>query len=74
LLAGLYNLGVCFYQLSNLPEAITAWQRSLEHAPSPDAHTNLASAFIMKQPPEPEKALENLRAAIKMAPLDAEIR
>lgn len=67
-----YNLGICQYQErtsrechsltpDNLPGAIESWTHALRLAPdSPDAHTNLASAYIMSKPPQADKALEHL--------------
>lgn len=47
--------------LDNLPGAIESWTQALRLAPdSPDAHTNLASAYIMSKPPQADKALEHL--------------
>ena len=57
-----YNLGVCQYQDQDLESAITSWNEVLRLAPdSPDAHTNLASAYIMSKPSRPDLALEHLR-------------
>ena len=39
--------------LDDLPGAIESWTHALRLAPdSPDAHTNLASAYIMSKPPQ----------------------
>ena len=47
--------------LDDLPGAIESWTHALRLAPdSPDAHTNLASAYIMSKPPQADKALEHL--------------
>ncbi|WFD48153.1 hypothetical protein GLX27_002821 [Malassezia furfur] len=69
-----YNLGVCQYQDQDLESAITSWNEALRLAPdSPDAHTNLASAYIMSKPSRPDLALEHLRTAASQSPDDAEI-
>lgn len=47
--------------LDDLTGAIESWTHALRLAPdSPDAHTNLASAYIMSKPPQADKALEHL--------------
>ncbi|KAF8310070.1 TPR-like protein [Clavulina sp. PMI_390] len=72
--AGLFNLGVTHFHSKNFPDAIKAWKESIILEPSnPDAHTNLASAYIMSPVPQPVLALEHLRAAAAISPDDAEI-
>ncbi|KAG0151674.1 hypothetical protein CROQUDRAFT_71401 [Cronartium quercuum f. sp. fusiforme G11] len=71
---GYYNLGITLYQLKRLPEAIKAWESSLNLAASSDVHTNLASAYILSEPPQPHKALEHLKSAVELDPEDGEIR
>lgn len=57
-----YNLGVCQYQDQNLEGAIASWKEALRLAPdSPDAHTNMASAYVMSKPSRPDLAIEHLR-------------
>ncbi|AXA51211.1 tetratricopeptide repeat domain protein [Malassezia restricta] len=69
-----YNLGICQYQEHDLPGAIESWTHALRLAPdSPDAHTNLASAYIMSKPPQADKALEHLTLAATQSPDDGEI-
>lgn len=67
----------------DLPGAIESWKEALAIAPdSPDAHTNLASAYIMSKPPQGELALDhlkyvsgaNLRTAAELSPDDGEIQ
>ncbi|WFD24613.1 hypothetical protein MEQU1_003316 [Malassezia equina] len=74
-----YNLGICQYQ----ERAIKSWKEALTIAPdSPDAHTNLASAYIMSKPPQGELALyhlkyvsgANFRTAAELSPDDGEIQ
>ncbi|KAI5475396.1 hypothetical protein MNV49_001464 [Pseudohyphozyma bogoriensis] len=38
-----------------------------------DTHTNLGAAYILSQPPRPEKALEHLQKALMISPDDAEV-
>ncbi|CAH7682193.1 hypothetical protein PPACK8108_LOCUS14956, partial [Phakopsora pachyrhizi] len=71
---GYYNLGIALYQLKRHSEAISVWEKSLAESPSADVHNNLASAYILSEPPEPHKALENLKKAVDLDPTDGEIR
>ncbi|THU91503.1 TPR-like protein [Dendrothele bispora CBS 962.96] len=80
--SALYNLGVTFYHLKDFDQAIAAWKESIELQPSsPDAHTNLASAYIISPLPRPDLALHHLQhvhtlhppIAAKLAPKDPEI-
>lgn len=58
----------------NLEGAIQAWTEAIRVAPnSPDAHTNLASAYIMSKPSRPDLATEHLRTAAAQSPDDPEI-
>ncbi|WVO18092.1 hypothetical protein L204_105793 [Cryptococcus depauperatus] len=70
---GWHNLANCEYHLQNKSAAISAWERSIVLQPSPDAHTNLASAYIFDKPPKPALAIRHLTEAFKLAPEDAEI-
>ncbi|WVN90554.1 uncharacterized protein L203_105793 [Cryptococcus depauperatus CBS 7841] len=70
---GWHNLANCEYHLQNKSAAISAWERSIVLQPSPDAHTNLASAYIFDKPPKPALAIRHLTEALKLAPEDAEI-
>lgn len=46
----------------DLEGAISAWKEALRIAPdSPDAHTNLASAYVMSKPSRPDLAVEHLK-------------
>jgi cytochrome c-type biogenesis protein CcmH/NrfG len=46
----------------NTPEAIAAWKQALTIQPdSPDSHMNLASAYILSNPPEPGAAIRHLK-------------
>ncbi|EJD48041.1 TPR-like protein [Auricularia subglabra TFB-10046 SS5] len=69
----LFNLGVAAYHLREFDDAINAWKKSIDVQPSADAHTNLASAYIISANPRPDLALIHLRAAISLAPDDPEI-
>jgi len=72
--SSLFNLGVAHYHLKTFSEAVKAWKEAIKLQPdSPDAHTNLASAYIMSPPPRPDLALHHLRTAASLAPDDAEI-
>ncbi|KAK7445416.1 hypothetical protein VKT23_014833 [Stygiomarasmius scandens] len=72
--SALYNLGVTFYHLKDFDQAIAAWKESIEMQPSsPDAHTNLASAYVISPLPRPDLALHHLHTAAKLAPKDPEI-
>ncbi|KAJ7173792.1 TPR-like protein [Mycena filopes] len=60
--SSLFNLGVTHYHLKEFDEAISSWQASIVLQPSsPDAHTNLASAYIMSPVARPDLALKHLR-------------
>ncbi|KAJ3550327.1 hypothetical protein NMY22_g538 [Coprinellus aureogranulatus] len=55
-------------------EAIKAWKESIALQPSsPDAHTNLASAYIISPVPRPDLALHHLEVAESLCPEDPEI-
>ncbi|KAL5492405.1 hypothetical protein ACEPAI_3852 [Sanghuangporus weigelae] len=70
----LFNLGVTHYHLKEFDDAIAAWKESIELQPSsPDAHTNLASAYIISPVSRPDLALHHLRIASSLAPEDPEI-
>lgn len=71
--AALYNLALVLYQLGDVPKAIDAFERSLVLEPSADAHTNVASAYILSTPPNAVKAIEHLQKALTLAPEDGEI-
>lgn len=69
-----YNLGVVLYQEQDLDGAIAEWNEALRIAPdSPDAHTNIASAYIMLKPSRPDLAMSHLRTASEQSPDDPEI-
>ncbi|CAD6575451.1 MAG: hypothetical protein CYPHOPRED_005711 [Cyphobasidiales sp. Tagirdzhanova-0007] len=61
------------YQLGELPECIKSFERSLRLQPSADAHTNVASAYILSVPPNAAAAIEHLQKALEMSPNDGEI-
>ncbi|KAJ7918752.1 hypothetical protein B0H13DRAFT_2434475 [Mycena leptocephala] len=72
--SSLFNLGVTHYHLKEFDEAIASWQASIVLQPSsPDAHTNLASAYILSPVARPDLALKHLRIAATLAPEDPEI-
>jgi len=72
--SSLFNLGVTHYHLKEFDDAISAWKESIEMQPaSPDAHTNLASAYIVSPVPQPDKALHHLNIAATLSPEDPEI-
>ncbi|KAJ4473698.1 TPR-like protein [Lentinula aciculospora] len=72
--SSLYNLGVTYYHLKDFDAAIASWQESIALQPdSPDAHTNLANAYILSPLPRPDLALHHLRIASSLAPQDPEI-
>ncbi|KAK8858760.1 hypothetical protein IAR55_002989 [Kwoniella newhampshirensis] len=70
---GWHNLANCEYHLQNKVAAVEAWGKSIELSPSADAHTNLASAYVLDNPPKPALAIKHLTAALQLAPEDAEI-
>ncbi|SPO43196.1 uncharacterized protein PSANT_00880 [Moesziomyces antarcticus] len=73
--SALFNLGVCYYHDRNLDGAIAAWKESLELAPeSADAHTNLASAYVLSKPSRPDLAVSHLKTAASITPDDPEIQ
>lgn len=73
--SALFNLGVCYYHDRNLDGAIAAWNESLELAPeSADAHTNLASAYVLSKPSRPDLAVSHLKTAASITPEDPEIQ
>jgi len=70
----LFNLGVTHYHLKEFDQAILAWKDSIELQPSsPDAHTNLASAYIISPVSRPDLALHHLNTAATLSPEDPEI-
>ncbi|KAL0953487.1 hypothetical protein HGRIS_004717 [Hohenbuehelia grisea] len=72
--SSLFNLGVTHYHLKEFDEAISAWKESIALQPaSPDAHTNLASAYIVSPVPRPDLALHHLNIASSLLPEDPEI-
>ncbi|KAI0690993.1 hypothetical protein C8T65DRAFT_763717 [Cerioporus squamosus] len=72
--SGLFNLGVTHYHLKEYDDAISCWKESIALQPSsPDAHTNLASAYIVSPVSRPDLALHHLRVASSLAPEDGEI-
>ncbi|KAF6753047.1 hypothetical protein DFP72DRAFT_814483, partial [Ephemerocybe angulata] len=72
--SSLFNLGVTHYHLKEYEEAIAAWKESITLQPqSPDAHTNLASAYIISPVPRPDLALHHLEVASSLSPEDPEI-
>ncbi|KAH7335335.1 TPR-like protein [Rhizoctonia solani] len=72
--SNLFNLGVTKYHAKDFDGAIDNWKQSIELQPdSPDAHTNLASAYIMNPVPKPQLAVRHLRIAVELAPQDPEI-
>ncbi|SNX81349.1 uncharacterized protein MEPE_00054 [Melanopsichium pennsylvanicum] len=73
--SALFNLGVCLYHDRDLPAAIEAWNESLDLAPdSADAHTNLASAYVLSKPSRPDLAVSHLKTAASITPEDPEIQ
>jgi len=72
--SSLFNLGVTHYHLKEYDEAIAAWKESIALQPSsPDAHTNLASAYIISPVSRPDLALHHLQIATSLSPEDPEI-
>lgn len=72
--SSLFNLGVTHYHLKEYDDAISAWKESIALQPSsPDAHTNLASAYIISPVPRPDLALHHLEIASSLSPEDPEI-
>jgi len=72
--SSLLNLGVTHYHLKEFDEAISSWKESIVLQPSsPDAHTNLASAYIMSPVARPDLALKHLHIAATLSPDDPEI-
>ncbi|KAJ3551930.1 hypothetical protein NM688_g4427 [Phlebia brevispora] len=69
--SSLFNLGT---RTEEFDEAIAAWKESIALQPSsPDAHTNLASAYIISPVSRPDLALHHLHIASSLAPEDPEI-
>ncbi|ELU43640.1 TPR_2 domain-containing protein [Rhizoctonia solani AG-1 IA] len=63
--SNLFNLGVTKYHAKDFDGAIENWKQSIELQPdSPDAHTNLASAYIMNPVPKPQLAVQHLSLII----------
>lgn len=72
--SSLFNLGVTHYHLKEYDEAIEAWKESITLQPSsPDAHTNLASAYVISPVSRPDLALHHLQIASSLSPEDPEI-
>jgi len=64
-------LGVTYYHLQRLDEAIARYQQAIELAPGDaDIHSNLAAAYVQRQ--ELDRALEEYQAAIRLNPKLAE--
>jgi tetratricopeptide (TPR) repeat protein len=60
--SSLFNLGVTHYHLKEFDDAIAAWKESIALQPtSADAHTNLASAYIISPVSRPDLALHHLQ-------------
>ncbi|EPQ31989.1 uncharacterized protein PFL1_00187 [Pseudozyma flocculosa PF-1] len=73
--SALFNLGVCHYHDRDLAAAIEAWNESLRLSPeSADAHTNLASAYVLSKPSRPDLAVDHLKTAATITPDDPEIQ
>ncbi|WRT67956.1 uncharacterized protein IL334_004930 [Kwoniella shivajii] len=70
---GWHNLGNCEYHLQNKIAAVEAWGKSIQLQPSADAHTNLASAYVLDSPPKPALAIKHLTSALELTPEDPEI-
>ncbi|KAH9066625.1 hypothetical protein EDB87DRAFT_444080 [Lactarius vividus] len=72
--SSLFNLGVTHYHLKEFDEAIHSWKLAIELQPSSaDAHTNLASAYLIHSQSRPDLAIQHLQVAAKLAPEDPEI-
>ncbi|KAH9943562.1 hypothetical protein B0H21DRAFT_748960 [Amylocystis lapponica] len=72
--SSLFNLGVTQYHLKEYDDAIASWKESIALQPSsPDAHTNLASAYVISPVSRPDLALHHLRIAASLSPEDPEI-
>ncbi|KAF9815797.1 hypothetical protein IEO21_04381 [Rhodonia placenta] len=72
--SSLFNLGVTHYHLKEYDEAIATWKESIALQPSSaDAHTNLASAYIISPVSRPDLALHHLSIASSLSPEDPEI-
>ncbi|KAJ7746891.1 hypothetical protein DFH07DRAFT_831685 [Mycena maculata] len=72
--SSLFNLGVTHYHLKEFDEAIASWKEAIVLQPSsPDAHTNLASAYLMSPMARPDLALKHLEIASTLSPEDPEI-
>jgi len=72
--SSLFNLGVTHYLLKEYDEAINVWKESISLQPSsPDAHLNLASAYIISAFTRPDLAIHHLQIASSLAPEDPEI-
>lgn len=70
-----FNLGVCHYHEKDIDSAIQSWKSTLRLSPdSADAHTNLASAYVMSVPSRPDLAIEHLKQAAAITPEDAEVQ
>ncbi|WWC70952.1 uncharacterized protein I206_104904 [Kwoniella pini CBS 10737] len=70
---GWHNLANCEYHLKNKIKAVEAWGKSINIQPSADAHTNLASAYVLDNPPKPALAIKHLTSALELSPDDPEI-
>ncbi|KIJ55350.1 hypothetical protein M422DRAFT_57828 [Sphaerobolus stellatus SS14] len=73
--SSLFNLGVTYYHLKDFKSAIEAWEECVALSPnSADAHTNLASAYILSPDnARPDLAIQHLQIASELAPEDPEI-
>ncbi|KAJ7224469.1 hypothetical protein GGX14DRAFT_351493, partial [Mycena pura] len=75
--SSLFNLGVTYYHLKEFDDAIASWKESLVLQPSSaDAHTNLASAYILSPVSRPDLAVKHLQQVViaaALSPDDPEI-
>jgi tetratricopeptide (TPR) repeat protein len=64
-------IGVYYSDQKNYDEAEAWFRRALEASPGdPEVRIELASTFIQRQPPAPDKAIQELQAVLKSNPKD----
>ncbi|PVZ98376.1 hypothetical protein BB558_005609 [Smittium angustum] len=69
----LYNIGVCKYQLGQIDEALSTWEKSLEVMPMvADVHVNMANVYFLHKK-SADKAIKHLGIASSLSPNDGEI-
>jgi Flp pilus assembly protein TadD len=66
------NIGILYSEQKNFVEAEKWFRQAIEISPDEsELHVELGATFIQREPPEPEKAVEQLQRALKIEPANA---